>query len=109
MFLHWLIATLAVYITAYLLPGVEVRDFWSSIIIAAVIGILNAVVKPLLVFFSLPVTILTLGLFMFVIDALVILMASALLDSFEVQNFWWAMAFSVILSIVSQMLNKIIE
>ena len=60
MFLHWLIATLAVYITAYLLPGVEVRDFWSSIIIAAVIGILNAVVKPLLVFFSLPVTILTL-------------------------------------------------
>lgn len=89
MFLHWLIATLAVYITAYLLPGVEVRDFWSSIIIAAVIGILNAVVKPLLVFFSLPVTILTLGLFIFVIDALVILMASALLDSFEVQNFWW--------------------
>ncbi len=109
MFLHWLIVTIAVYFTALLLPGIEIRNFWSCIVIAAVIGILNAVVKPLLVFFSLPITLVTLGLFLFVIDALIILLAAKLLDCFDVQNFWWALAFSVILSIISQILSNILE
>lgn len=102
-----LITGLAVYLTAKLLPGVKVDGYWSSIIVAAVIGILNAVLKPLLIFLSIPANILTLGLFTFVIDALIILIASQILDSFKVDNFWWALLFSIIVSFITNLIYKI--
>lgn len=102
-----LINGLAVFLTAKILPGVAVDGYWSAIAVAAIIGILNAVVAPILNLLALPVTILTLGLFTFVIDALIILMASGLLDSFAVKNFWWAMLFSIIVSAVNQLLYKV--
>lgn len=102
-----LITGLAVYLTARLLPGIEVNGYWSSIIVAAVIGILNAVLEPILLFLTLPATVLTLGLFTFVIDAVIVLIAGKLLSGFHVNGFWWAMLFSIIVSLVTQLIYKI--
>lgn len=105
--INLLITGLAVFLTAKLLPGVEVTNYWSAIAVAAVIGVLNAVLEPILQVLALPVTILTLGLFTFVIDAVIILIASKILDSFTVSGFWWAMLFSIIVSFVTQLLYRI--
>lgn len=102
-----LITGLAVYLTAKFLPGVKIDGYGSAIVVAAVIGILNAILKPVLVFLSFPITIFTLGLFTLVIDALIILIANKLLDGFHVNNFWWAMLFSIIVSFVTQLIYKI--
>lgn len=74
---------------------------------AAVIGILNATLKPILLLLTLPATVLTLGLFTFVIDAIIIMLADKLMDSFKVKNFWWAMLFSIIASCITQLIYSI--
>lgn len=102
-----LITGLAVYITAKLLPGIEVNGYWSAIVVAAVVGLLNAVIKPLMLVLTLPVTVVTLGLFIFVIDAIIIMLAGKLLNGFHVNGFWWAMLFSIIVSCVTQLIYKI--
>jgi len=91
---------LAVFISAYILPGIYVSSFWTALLIALVLGILNAVLKPVLVFLTLPVNILTLGLFVFVINALLIMLAGAIIPGFMVESFWWALIFSLILSLI---------
>lgn len=84
---------------SYLLPGVEVSGFWGALCVALVLALLNALIKPLLVFFTLPITLITLGLFLWVINALIILMASKILkESFQVDGFGWALLFSLLLS-----------
>ncbi|NCA79984.1 MAG: phage holin family protein [Sphingobacteriia bacterium] len=102
-----LISALAVYLTAWLLPGISVKSYWAAIGVAFVIGLLNVLVKPLLTLLTIPVTVLTLGLFLFVIDALVVMLASKLLDSFQVNGFWWALLFSIIVSVVTNLLYKL--
>lgn len=97
----------AVFITAYFLPGVKVDGFITAIIVAIVLGIVNFVVKPVLHLLTLPITILTLGLFSFVINALMILLVSALVSGFHVDNFWAALLFSLVLSLVSSLLHFI--
>ncbi|MDR2084672.1 MAG: phage holin family protein [Bacteroidales bacterium] len=107
--LQILVSSVAVYFTAWLLPGITVKSYGSAILVAIVLGLLNAFVKPFLQFLSLPITALTLGLFLFVINALVILLASWLLgDNFHVNNFWWALLFSVIVSLISGLLSSFI-
>lgn len=101
-----LISSVAVYFTAWLLPGISVKSFGWAILVAIVLGILNAVLKPFLQFLSFPITILTLGLFLLVINTLIILIASWIMGSnFHVENFWWALLFSIIVSIVSGLLG----
>ena len=102
-----IISTLAVLITAYLLPGVYVDNFLTAIIVALVLGCLNAFVKPLLIFFSLPAVIFTFGLFLVVINTLIILLADTLIDGFKVDGFWRALLFSIVMSIVTSILNVI--
>lgn len=102
-----LISALAVYLTAWLLPGISVKSYWAAIGVAFVIGLLNVLVKPLLTLLTIPVTVLTLGLFLFVIDALVVMLAGKLLESFQVNGFWWALLFSIIVSVVSNLLYKL--
>lgn len=103
-----LISSVAVYFTAWLLPGISVKGFGSAILVAIVLGILNAIVKPVLQFLSFPITVLTLGLFLLVINTLIILLASWIMGSnFHVENFWWALLFSIIVSIVSSVLGAI--
>ncbi|MEP7127307.1 MAG: phage holin family protein [Chitinophagales bacterium] len=96
-----LISGLAVLITAYLLPGVAVDGMLGAVIVAAVLAVLDAIIKPLMIILTLPVTIVTLGLFLLVINAFVILLASKIVPGFKVDGFWWALLFSVILSIIS--------
>ena len=88
------------------LGGIHVEDFWTAFVFAIVLAILNFIVKPLLILFTLPVTLITLGLFLFVINALVVLLASKFVDGFSIDNFWWGLLFSLILSLVSSILDK---
>jgi putative membrane protein len=90
------------------LPGITVENFWVALIVAALLALLNVTLKPILVVLTIPVTILTLGLFLLVINALIILLADALISGFMVSNFWWALAFSLILSIVTSLFESIV-
>lgn len=102
--INLLISALAVYLTAWLLPGISVKSFWSAIGVAFVIALLNVLVKPLLTLLTIPVTVITLGLFLLVIDAIIVLLAGKLLDGFRVDGFWWALLFSIIVSAVTSLL-----
>jgi putative membrane protein len=99
-----LVTALAALLTAYLLPGVKLASFSTALILAVVLGLLNLLVKPVLVILTLPVTIVTLGLFLLVINALIVLWASSLVKGFKVDNFWWALIFSVVLSVISSIM-----
>ncbi len=101
-----LINAVAVVITAYLLPGVQVESFMSAIIVAVVLSFLNYIVKPILVVITIPVTILSLGLFLLAINAFIILLADDLVDGFVVNGFWWALIFSFILSFLNSLFTK---
>ncbi len=105
--IRWLIATAAIILTSYVLPGVMLEGFWSAVIVALVLGIINAVIKPILVILTLPINILTLGLFTLVINALLIMLASSIVAGFSVDGFVTALLFSIILSLVSYFLNKL--
>jgi putative membrane protein len=103
-----LLSALAVMLVGYVLPGITVENFWVALIVAALLALLNVTLKPLLVVLTIPVTILTLGLFLLVINALIILLADALISGFMVSNFWWALAFSLILSIVTSIFESLV-
>ncbi|WP_158840701.1 phage holin family protein [Polaribacter sp. L3A8] len=98
-FLKILLTALAVIILAKILPGVSVGGYGAAIIVAIVIALLNMFVRPILIFFTLPATIVTLGLFLFVINACIILLADKLVDGFAVSGFFAALLFSVLLSV----------
>ena len=99
--IKWLISALIIIVIAYILPGAEVSGFIAAIVAALVIGLINAFIKPVLIILTLPINVLTLGLFTFVINALLIMLASAIVPGFSVQNFWWALLFSLLLSIIT--------
>ena len=103
-----LLSALAAMFTAYLLkPAVKVDNFVTALILALVLAVLNALVRPLLVVLTFPVTIVTLGLFLFVINALIILLAEKIVPGFRVEGFWWAMLFSIIMAAVNYVLSNI--
>src|SRR3989338_1475300 len=104
--INWLISALAIIITAYILPGVHISGFGTALIAAIALGILNAFIKPVLLLLTLPINIFTLGLFTFVINAFIILLVSNLVSGFKVDGFWWALLFSIILSIVNSFFTK---
>ncbi len=105
--IYLLINGLAVFITGYILPGVRVGNFLTAMIVAALLGIVNTILKPILIILTLPITLLTLGLFTFVINAFLVLLVSALVPEFHVAGFGWALIFSFVLSIVSWFLQAI--
>ena len=88
------------------LSGIHVQDFWTAIVFAVVLAILNTFIKPILVILTLPVTIITLGLFLFVINAILVLLASKFVTGFGIDSFWWGLLFSLILSFVTTFVNK---
>lgn len=102
--LRLLLSALAVILLANILPGVHVDTYWIAILVALVLSLLNLLVKPLLVILTLPVTILTLGLFLLVINAIIILLAGSLVSGFSIDGFWWALLFSLLLSILESVL-----
>jgi putative membrane protein len=93
-----LYSSIAVLAIAYILPGVEVQSITVALIVAAVLAFLNAYLKPLLILLTIPLTLFSLGLFLLVINAAIILFTDYLIDGFEVRSFWWALLFSLLLS-----------
>lgn len=107
--IKFLINGFVVYATAYLLSGVSVSSFKVALIVALVLAALNILIKPILLILSLPVTILTLGLFTFVIDALMVILATKIVPGFSVDSFLTALVFSVVMTILSYILHKLID
>jgi putative membrane protein len=106
---RWLLLAAALLLVAHLSPGVAVNSFGAALVAALVLGLLNTLVRPLLVLLTLPVTVLTLGLFLFVINALMFWAAAGLLDGFHVDGFGAALIGSVIYSIASTIIDVAIE
>lgn len=98
--LKWMITSIVAFGLSFILEGVKMESFYTAIILAIVISVLNVLVKPLLIIFTLPLTILTLGLFLFVINAIIISIADYFIDGLVITSFWWALLFSLLLSIV---------
>jgi len=101
----WIVSALVIFSVAYILPGVHVANFTSALVVALVLGIINAVVKPVLVILTLPITILTLGLFYFVLNALLILFVGNIVPGFAVDGFLWALIFGIVLSIANSFVH----
>ena len=106
--IRWLILTAAILAAAYLVDGIVVTGFWAAFFAAAILGLLNVFFKPLLIILTLPVNILTLGLFTLVINAVLLKIASALIAGFDVHGFWPAVLGAVIISVVSWLLSTLI-
>jgi len=102
---RWLVLTGAILVASYLLEGIHVRTFFSAFLAAALLGILNVFFRPILIFLTLPINIVTLGLFTFVINALLLKMVSGVIPGFEVHGFWTAVFGSFLISVVSWILH----
>ena len=105
--LRILITSGLVLLIAHFMPGVHVANFTTALIVAIVLGLLNIFIKPILVILTLPVTIITLGLFLLVINALMILLCTKIVGGFSVDTFWTALIFSIILSVLQSIMNGI--
>ncbi|MDP3953488.1 MAG: phage holin family protein [bacterium] len=102
--INWFISTLVILASAYLLPGVTVDGFLAALVAALVLGLVNAILKPILVLLTLPINILTLGLFTLVINATLVMLTAYIVPGFAVAGFLWALLFGLILSVVSMIL-----
>lgn len=107
--IRWTILTVSIIAASYLLEGIHVSGFFSAFFAAAALGILNALFRPILLVLTLPINVMTLGLFTFIINALMLKMASGIIPGFEVHGFWTAVIGSLIISIVSSLLNSFIS
>lgn len=105
--IHFLVSTLAILITAYVLPGVHVAGFISAFVLAVILGVINTILRPILILLTLPLTILTLGLFALVINALLIMLASSIVPGFTIDGFLWAFLFGIVLALVSFVLGAL--
>lgn len=106
--LVWILNAVALLVVAYVLPGIVVASFGSALIAAIVLGLLNMLIKPLLILLTLPLTLVTLGLFLLVINALLFWFAGSMLKGFTVNGFWWAFAGAIVYSIVTALLAGLI-
>lgn len=105
--INWIVSAMVVFSIAYIVPGVRVADFTTSVVVALVLGIINAFLKPVLLILTLPINLITLGLFTFVLNALLILLVSKIVPGFVVDGFLTALIFGIILSIANALVNRI--
>ncbi len=99
------ISSLAVFLAAYLLPGIHVDNYVEAILVAVVLALLNGFVKPVLIILTIPFTVFTLGLFLLVINAAMVLLAAHFVEGFHVDGFWWALLFSIVLSVITSIME----
>ncbi len=107
--INWFISSMAVFIAAYILRGVHIDSFITAFIVVFVLGILNTFVKPILFILTLPITVLTFGLFALLLNVITILLTDYLISGFIVDSFWWAVLFGLVLSIISSLFNRILK
>ena len=105
----WGLSAVALMFLASLLPGIVVKSFGSALLAAAVIALLNSIVRPILIVLTLPVTVVTLGLFLLVINALMFWLAGSMLSGFEVSSFWWALAGAIVYSLLSMVVDMAMQ
>lgn len=105
----WILSALAIGISAWLIPGAEISGFGAALLAALILGAVNAVIRPLLIILTLPINILTLGLFTLVINAGTVALTAALLSGFSIANFWVAVLFSLVLSLVTWIMEGAIK
>jgi len=103
-----LVLTVSIWLTAALLPGASIDNFYAAIPVAVVLSFFNFIVKPILIFLTIPITIITVGLFLFVINGLIIWWVSKFFARFSIQSFGWAIVFSFVLSLIQSILTQII-
>ncbi|TET93758.1 MAG: phage holin family protein [Desulfobacteraceae bacterium] len=108
-FIRWVILTAAIMFTSYVIEGIQVKGFFSALFAAAILGILNAFFRPILIVLTLPINILSLGLLTFIINAMLLKMASGIIPGFEVYGFWSAVFGSLLISVVSWVLSSFIN
>jgi putative membrane protein len=106
---RFLLNGLAVLLAAYLLPGVSVDDYWTALWVALVLSLVNIFIKPVLIVLTIPITFITFGLFLLVINALMILLADYFVDGFDVDGFWWALLFGIIVSLFNSIFSDLFE
>ena len=111
--MNWLLKiilnALAVILVATILPGVGIASFWSALGVALVLAFLKFLVRPILVILTIPITVITFGLFLLVINAIIVLLADWFVSGFMVDSFWWALIFSVLLSIAQGIIDSILK
>jgi len=107
--IRWLVTTIAIFMVPSLAPGVKVEGFGAALAAAAILGILNALVRPILIILTLPLTILTLGVFILIINALLFQLAGAIVSGIHVASFWSAFLASIIVTLVSWILNSAVS
>lgn len=103
-----LVSSIAVFVTAYILPGIHLQNFLTAIIVAVILGAINTFIRPLIFLLTLPINILTLGLFTFVIMGGLVLFVSWIVPGFTVDSFWWALAFALVLALVSGFMHSLV-
>ena len=106
--IHWIVSAVALLITAKIIPGFRLSGFWAAMIAAVVIGIANTVIWPILMFLSLPINVLTLGLFTFVVNGAVLKICAGILKGFEITSWWGAIFGAIILSIISYLMHTFV-
>jgi putative membrane protein len=99
------LSSFSVFVAGWLLSGVIIRDYFTSLLVAFVLALLNMILKPILVFLTIPITIFTLGLFLLVINAVIALIASDIVTGFDIDGFGWAILFSIFVSILNYLIN----
>lgn len=104
--INWVLSAFVIIAASYLLPGVSVDNFTAALVTALVLGIINAFIKPVLLILTLPITLITLGLFTIVINAILILLTDAIVPGFRVDGFLWALLLGIFLAIVNTFLHK---
>jgi len=104
---RFLLSGVAVMLTAYLLPGAHIVDYWAALLVAVLISFSNVIIKPILIILTIPITIVTLGLFLLVINAVIILLVDYFVAGFVIDGFWWALAFSFILSVFNSLFGDL--
>ena len=104
-----LLTAVAAYFAAWILPGVDITDVQTTVIVALVLALLNTFIKPILVILTIPVTVITLGLFLLVINILIIKLTDSLIDGFSVDGWFAALLFSLIVSVVSSILSGLVD
>jgi len=107
--LVWILNAVALLVVAYVLPGIVVASFGSAMLAALVLGLINSLVKPVLILLTLPITIVTLGLFLLVLNALMFWFAGSILTGFQVNGFWWAVGGAILYSLISGSLSNLIN
>jgi putative membrane protein len=101
-----IINTVSIFVVGYVLPGIHVESFLTALVLAVVLAVLNVTLKPLLILLTIPLTIITFGLFLLVVNVLVLYAADALIDGFQIAGFWWALLFSVLVALLNGILFK---